>query len=103
MLDGNSDTDLQNIYPVTVRIFYVKFNYVMSKFFDMDLLGTDAFTAASMFDSVNNLFDRYNIQWDHCMGIGLNSTNANTGKRNSIKSRARQKNDNIIIAIHSTT
>ena len=103
MLDGNNDTDLQNIHPVTVRTFYVNFNYIMTKFFDMDLLGTDASTAASMFDSVNNLFDRYNIQWDHCMGIGLNNTNANTGKLNSIKSRARQKNDNIIIAIHSTT
>ena len=61
----------------------------MTKFFDMNLLeGTDASTAASMFDRVSNLFERYNIQWDHCMGIGLDNTNANIGERNSIKSRA---------------
>ena len=41
---------------------------------------TDASTAASMFDSVNNLFERYNIQWDHCIGIGLENTNANIGE-----------------------
>ena len=68
-------------------------------FFDVNLLEeTDASTAASMFDSVNNLFERYNIQWDHCIGIGLENTNANIGERNSIKSQACQKNDNIIIA-----
>ena len=50
----------------------------MKKFFDMNFLErTDAPTAVSMFDSVNNLFERYNIQWDHCMGIGLDNTNAN--------------------------
>ena len=41
---------------------------------------TDASTAASMFDSVNNLFERYNIQWDHCIGIGLENANANIGE-----------------------
>ena len=50
------------MYPVTVRIFGVNFNRIMKKFFDMNFLeGTDAPTAASMFDSVNSLFERYNI------------------------------------------
>ena len=82
------------MYPVTVRIFDVNFNRIMKKFFDMNFVeGTDAPTAANMFDSVNSLFERYNIQWDHCMGIGLDNTNANIGERDSIKSRARQKNN----------
>ena len=35
----------------------------MKKFFDINFLeGTDASTAASMFDGVNNLFERYNVQ-----------------------------------------
>ena len=32
------------------------------------------------------------------MAIGLDNTNANIGKRNSIKSRAKQKNNDIVIA-----
>ena len=43
------------------------------------LEGTDAPTAASMLNSLNNLFERYNIQWDHCLGIGLDNTNVNIG------------------------
>ena len=70
-LDGSNDTGLQKMYPVTVRIFDVNFNRIMKTFFDMNFLeGTDAPTAASMFYSVNNLFERYNIQWEHCRGIG---------------------------------
>ena len=99
MLDGSNDTCLQKMYPVTVCTFDVNLNRITTKFFDMNLLeGTDASTTASMFDSVNSLFEPYNIQRDHYIGIGLDSTNANIGERNSIKSRARQKNDNIIIA-----
>ena len=93
-LDGSNNTGLQKVYPVTVRIFDVNFNRIMKTFFDMNFLeGTDAPTAASMFYSVNNLFERYNIQWDHCIGIGLDNTNANIGERNSIKPRVRQKNN----------
>ena len=63
ILDGSNDTGLQKMYPVTVRIFDVNFNRIMKKFFDINFLeGTDAPTAASMFDSVNNLFERYNMQ-----------------------------------------
>ena len=44
----------------------------------MNLLeGTNASTAASIFDSVNNLIEWDNIQWDHCISIGLDNTNAN--------------------------
>ena len=44
------------------------------------LQGTDAPTAASTFDSVSNLFERYNIQCDHCVGISLDNTNTNIGE-----------------------
>ena len=63
ILDGSNDTGLQKMYPVTVRIFDVNFNCIMKKFFDINFLeGTDAPSAASMFDSVTNLFERYNMQ-----------------------------------------
>ena len=94
ILDGSNNTGLQKMYSVTVRIFDFNFNRIIKKFFDMNFLeGTDAPTAWGLFDSVNNLFEWCNIQWSHCMGTGLDNTNANIGKRNSIKSRSRQKDD----------
>ena len=94
ILDGSNDTGLQKMFPVTVRIFDVNFNHMMKKFFDMNFLeGRGAPTAANMFDSMNNLFERYNVQWDHCIGIGLDNTTANIGERNPVKSRARQKDN----------
>ena len=99
ILDGSNDNGLEKMYPITIRIYDVRFNRVMTKFFSMNLLeGTDASTAVCMFDSVNNQFEENGISWDHCMAIGLDNTNANTGQRNSIKSRAREKNPEIIIA-----
>ena len=69
-------------------------NRIMTQFFDMNLLeGTNASTAASIFDSVNNLIEWDNIQWDHCISIGLDNTNANIWEGNSIQSQACQKND----------
>ena len=99
MLDGSNDNGLEKMYPITVRIYDVRFNRVMTKCFSMNLLeGTDVSTAACMFDSVNNQFEENGKSWDHCMAIGLDNTNANIGQRNSIKSRAHEKNPGIIIA-----
>ena len=94
ILDGSNDTAFQKMYSVTARIFDVNFNWIMKKLFDMNFLeGTDAPTAASMLNSLNNLFERYNIQWDHCLGIGLDNTNVNIREQNFIKSQAHQKNN----------
>ena len=37
MLDGSNDTGLSKMFPITVRVFDVNFNKVMTKFFDMSL------------------------------------------------------------------
>ena len=71
ILDGSNETSSQKMSPVTVRTFNVNFNLIMTKFFAMNFLeGTDAPTATSMFDSVNNLFELCNIQWDHGYRFG---------------------------------
>ena len=42
MLDGSNDTDLSKMFPIAVRVFDVRFNRLMTKFFDMNLIdGTD--------------------------------------------------------------
>ena len=60
--------------------------------------GSDASTAAAMFESVDNQLTNHEITWDYCLAIGLDNTNANIGEHNSIKSRAREKNESVIIA-----
>ena len=46
MLDGCNDTSLSKMFPITVWVFDVNFNRVMTKFFDMNLIdSTDASTA----------------------------------------------------------
>lgn len=38
MIDGSNDTGIAKMYPITVRIYDVNFNRVMTKFFDMNLM-----------------------------------------------------------------
>ena len=76
MLDGSNDTGLSKTFPITVRVFDVNFNRVMTKFFDMNLIdGTDASTAETMFQSVDNQLNNHDISWDYCLAIGLDNTN----------------------------
>ena len=57
---------LRMMYPVTVGIFNVNFNHVMTKLFDMKLLeGTGASTAASMFNDVN-IINGYRVRQYKC-------------------------------------
>jgi hypothetical protein len=75
MLDGSNDNGIQKMFPITVRIFDVNFSRIMTKFLDMNLLeGRDASTADVMFESVNNFLSENDIQWDHCMAIGLEAS-----------------------------
>ena len=81
MLDGNNETGLQKMYPITVRIYEVRFNQIMTRFFDMGLLeGSTASTAESMLASVAEQFNDHNFSWDYCVAIGLDNTNANIGE-----------------------
>ncbi|CAB4009886.1 ATP-dependent DNA helicase [Paramuricea clavata] len=99
MLDGSNANGIQKMFPITVRIFDVNFSRIMTKFLDMNLLeGRDASTADVMFESVDNFLSENDIRWDHCMAIGLDNTNVNIGDHNSIKSRAKEKNEDIVIA-----
>ncbi len=99
MLDSSNDNNIQKMFPITVRIFDETFSRIMTKFLDMNLLeGRDALTADVMFESVDTILTENNVRWDHCMAIGLDNTNVNIGEHNSIKSRAKEKNENIVIA-----
>ena len=59
MLEGSNDTGLNKVFPIAVRVFEVNFNKVMTKFFDVDPIdGTDASTAETMFQSVEQSIEQ---------------------------------------------
>ena len=87
------------MFPVTIRIYDVNFGRVLTKFLVMNLLeGRDACTADAMFQSVDELLERNNLDWEYCVAIGVYNTNVNIGHHDSIKSRAKEENEEIIIA-----
>ena len=99
MLDGSNDTGVLKMFPVTGHIFDINHQWIMTKFFDMNLKeGQDAFTAAEMFSSVNKLFIKHGIFWDCITVLVVDNTNANIGENNSLKSRVWEKNHNMFIA-----
>ena len=51
-----------------------------------------------MFTSIDQQIVENNLSWDMVSAIGLHNTNANTGEYNSIKSRAIEKNLEIVIS-----
>ena len=97
ILDGSNDTDLSEMFPITVRVFDINFSRVMTKFFDMNLTdGTDASTTEAIFQSVNNQLSNHDISWNYCLAIALDRTNVNVGDHNSIKFRAKEQRKYVI-------
>ena len=98
LLDASNDTGIEKMFPITVRIFDVNFSRIMTHFFDMNLLtGRASSTAEVMFDSIDAQLTSNEISWDYCTALGVDNTNVNIGDYNSIKSRARAKNENIVV------
>ena len=62
MLDASNDTGLHKMFPVTIRIFDTNFDRIMTKFLDMNMLdGRNAPTAAFEFNSIDELFTRFEL------------------------------------------
>ena len=99
MVDGSNDAGLEKMFPISICIFDVNFNRIMTKFFDMNMLqGRDASTAEHMFTSIENQLQTNNLSWDMVMEIGLDNTNASIGDHNLIKSQAVERNPEIVIS-----
>ena len=99
MLDASNDTRLYKMFPVTVRMYDVKFSCIMTKFLDMNMLvGREASTAQFEFNSIDKLFQTFELSWNLVTGLGVDNTNSNVGAHNSIKQKALLKNPNIFVS-----
>ena len=82
LLDTSNDTGIQKIFPITVRLYDVQFNRIMTHFFDMNLLkGRDSSTAEVMFNIIDSQLSKHEISWDNCVALGVVNTNANISMR----------------------
>lgn len=61
----------------------------------MNLIEGSTGTAATIFQHVNALFQKYEISGNSVTGLGVDNTNVNTGARDSIKSRVLAKQPNV--------
>ncbi|XP_041470149.1 uncharacterized protein LOC121419757 [Lytechinus variegatus] len=88
-IDGSSDNDIEKMNPMTVRIFDM--GRVNTQFLDMCMSSQS--TAEALFNKMDEVLRRHNIQWENCVGLGVDNTSVNMGCRNSIKTRVLQKNE----------
>ena len=99
MLNASNDTGLYKMFPVTVRIFDTNFDHIMTRFLDMNMLvGRNASTAAFEFNSIDELFTRFELSWKNVTGLGVDNTNSNISAHNSSKQKGLLKNKHIFVS-----
>ena len=57
--------------------------------------GENSGTAECIFSKMNEVLEGCGVSWDNCVGVGVDNTSVNLGKRNSIMTRVLQKNSSI--------
>ena len=55
-------------------------------------IGTESATAASIFEKMDVILQENGISWSNCVGVSVDNTSVNLGKRNSILTQVHQKN-----------
>ena len=57
--------------------------------------GKDSATAASIFKKMDRILKDNGIPWNQCIGVSVDNTSVNLGKRNSIMTRIQEVNEAI--------
>lgn len=96
-IDGSSDSNVEKMNPLTVRVFDFNRGCVCTQFLDMCMSSLS--TAEGIFFKMQDACTRHGIAWNNCVGLGVDSTSVNMGCRNSIKTEARVLNMNPAIYI----
>ena len=58
----------------------------------MLVVGTDAGTAAVIFEKMDEIFQNHEIPWSNCIAASVDNTFVNIGKHNSTLTRVKGKN-----------
>ena len=92
---GSSDSGVEKMYPLTVRLFDDVSGMVATRFLDMCMSSSS--TAEGIFLKMEEALLKYGIPWTNCIGIGLDNTSVNMGCRNSIKTRILSVNPAVTV------
>lgn len=76
--------------PLTVRYFDISRNKVASQLLDMCLTSS---TAEAIYSKIYDNLSDYDIDWGMCVAFGVDNTNVNMGRRNSIRTRVHAENE----------
>ena len=87
--DGSSDTGIEKMNPICVKIFDVtRSRTVTAHFLDMCLTsGVGSATAEGIFTAIEDVFENNRIPWENCVSLSVDNTNTMIGKNKSIASR----------------
>lgn len=92
-VDGSNDSDLEQMHPITIRIFDTHTNKIVTRFSDM--CTSTSGTAAGIFSVVDGKLQQL-LQtlnpWNLCTSVGVDNTSVNIGSRDSIKTRVLRCN-----------
>lgn len=58
-------------------------------------IGENAATAETIFNKMDEVFQSLEVSWDNCVGVSVDNTSVNLGRRNSIMTRVLKKNSAI--------
>ena len=85
LVDGSNDTGVEKLNPLTVKVFDITRQQVVTHSLDMcTTSGRDCGTSAAIFSKIDSVLTRYNIPWCNCVGFGVDNTSVNIGLRHSI-------------------
>jgi hypothetical protein len=98
-IDGSSDTDVEKMNPMTVRIFDInRSKTVTTQFYDMCVTsGRDASKAEQLFEVVQTKMAKDEIPWSQAVSLSVDNTNSMIGAHNSFASRCKAKNPDIYV------
>ena len=94
-IDGSSDTGIEKMNPLTIRIYDDSRGIVHTQFLDM-CMSSDA-TAEGIFSKMQEALEKHEIPWNNCVGISLDNTSVNMGCHNSIRTRVTRANPAVYI------